>query len=253
MNQTDQNFEWVLINDGKDDATRNLAKQINQIFPLVYLEMEHPSSGFGLCHGRNLGLSVASGDLIAYLDDDNAIAPDFVAEAKQFFRDRFVKCSMVQQFRRRDVVRNGEVVKSGKPFISPSSQCNPDDMIHQREIFDSNGFVHRRINAPSWNPECRIFADYEYLLRCLDTWGKSSFRVNPQVLVDYVQRSDGVIGQSSYTDWAVELQAICSWEEYAVLTQFDYAVLADLVKRWRLKSAQGSLISAFSPSNQAAY
>jgi len=54
------------------------------------------SSGFGLCHARNLGLSAASGELVSYLVDDNAIAPEFIAQTKQFSQSNpTVKCSNI--------------------------------------------------------------------------------------------------------------------------------------------------------------
>lgn len=210
--------------------------------------MPHPQHGFGLCHARNLGLTSARGDLIAYLDDDNTIAPEFVAATQQFFEQHpTVMCSMTQQWRRRDQVEGDRLIRSGLPFVSPTATATVVDLLTQRELFDSNGFTHRRQNAPQWNPTYRIFADYEYFLQCLSRWGRDRFRLHPAVLVEYVQRSDGIIGRSSYRDWAIELQFLLDQVDgYCALEPSAIAPLEQLVCRWQTAAATTTAIPAFS-------
>lgn len=187
LQQTDSDFEWIVINDGRDSQTRELIHHLQPNCSVVYMEMDHPDAGFGLCHARNLGLSVATGDIVSYLDDDNAIAPTFVAETKSFFDQHpTVKCSLVQQHRRRDIIRDGELIKSGQPFISPATNTTIRDLVKHKALFDSNGFTHDRLYAPRWNPSYRVFTDYEYFLRCLEQWGTDSFRIHPSILVEYI-------------------------------------------------------------------
>ncbi|WP_233501888.1 hypothetical protein [Acaryochloris thomasi] len=113
---------------------------------------------------------------------------------------------MPQQWRRRDVISEGQVVKTGKPFISPQADDTIADLIAQRSLFDSNGFTHRRQGAPHWNPDYRVFCDYEYFVQCVA--GGREIGLNAQVLVDYVQTSEGEIGRSNYGQWAQELQQL---------------------------------------------
>lgn len=156
MRQTHFDFEWIVVNDGGDSATRDLIAQTQLPCSVRYLEMPHPESGFGLCHARNLGLASATGELVAYLDDDNAIAPEFVAATLQFFDQHpTVMCSMTQQWRWRDQVEGNRLIRSGVPFVSPSATATINDLLTQRELFDSNGFTHRRQNTQQWNPNYR--------------------------------------------------------------------------------------------------
>ncbi|ODH02270.1 glycosyl transferase family A [Nostoc sp. KVJ20] len=215
QSQTDRNFEWIVINDGANPDTKDIINSIRAKadFPISYIEMEHPlpSSGFGLCYARNLGLDAAGGDIVSYLDDDNSIAPEFVASMRQYFEQHpNVRYSMARQQRRRDVIRNGSVVRQGKPFVSPSNCCSLQQLLWQQEIFDSNGFVHYRSNAPRWNPQFQVFADYEYLLQCACIWGEGGFGLNNSILVNYIQSSIGIIGSSNYEQWATELSLIIS-------------------------------------------
>jgi glycosyltransferase involved in cell wall biosynthesis len=208
LQQGNQRFEWIIVNDGGDPQTRSLVKQLQTDIAIRYLEIDHATDGFGLCHARNAGLSIASGDLVSYLDDDNAIAPTFVAQVQEFFdRHPAAQYAMVQQHRRRDLVHEGQVIQSGVPFISPTT-AHAKDLTEHRQLFDSNGFTHRRHSQLCWNPNFTVFADYVYFLQCLELWGGDAYRLIESVLVTYVQRSDGVIGRSLYGQWATELEQI---------------------------------------------
>lgn len=63
-----------VINDGGNQKTKDVIVDTNAHFPIAYLEIEHPSTGFGLCSAPNLGLGAATGDIVTYLDDDNQFA-----------------------------------------------------------------------------------------------------------------------------------------------------------------------------------
>jgi len=246
--QRDFEFEWIVVNDGCDRATRTLIEASELPFKTRYLEMPHPKDGFGLCHARNYGLSVATSDFVTYLDDDNVLAPDFVSATYKFFQaNAQVSCSMAHQWRRRDRVEDGLVLRSGIPFAAPSATATVKDLLVQKELFDSNGFTHRRQNAPQWNPAYRVFADYEYFLRCIRCWGRSAFRLNPILLVKYVQRSDGVIGQSSYQEWVMELQQILD-DEFtdSCLSDSERLQLQRRVEQWQARSKRQNGIAAFS-------
>ncbi|MBD6620671.1 glycosyltransferase family 2 protein [Komarekiella sp. 'clone 1'] len=225
QSQTDCNFEWIVINDGANSDTRDIITNVKKTsdFSVTYIEMEHvePSNGFSLCYARNLGLDIACGDIISYLDDDNSIAPSFVTLTRQYFQqDSSIRYSIPRQNRRRDVTYNTHVIRQGKPFISPSNCCNLQQLIWQQEIFDSNGFVHNWSNAPRWNPQFKVFADYEYLLQCACRWGQDSFGFFDHILVDYIQSSNGIIGSSNYEEWSTELSLIIAFQKnYSILQE----------------------------------
>ncbi|MFW9262762.1 glycosyltransferase family 2 protein [Nostoc sp. CALU 546] len=234
LNQTDHNFEWVIINDGGNQQTKELVTKSAAPFHIVYEEIEHLSIGFGLCHARNKGLDIATGELIAYLDDDNSFEPEFIAMVKQFFKQQnFIKYSMVVQNRRRDVICQGKTIRMSKTFLSPSNpNCTLDKFISQQEIFDSNGFIHYRNHALKWNPCHRIFADYEFLLQCAKKYGVSTFKVNPQVLVNYIQSSEGTIGTSTYRQWAEELKQIIKSASFYSLESYQVERLQELTRMY---------------------
>ncbi len=247
LQQTSTNFEWIVVNDGKCSRTRELIQASSYPFKMIYREMPHQSKGFGLCHARNWGLAAASGDLIAYLDDDNSLYPDFIKSISQTFaHNPGVKCCFPRQYRCRNIVSNGVIVKAGKPFISPNVNSNVFSLIEQKELFDSNGFVHVKENAPRWNPEYRIFCDYEYLLQCVQVWGQDRIRLLSKVLVNYLQSSEGVIGQSSYLDWVRELNLILqNRQKYQIINSSVHQLLKLKLETYQARAHKNQAIPAF--------
>jgi glycosyltransferase involved in cell wall biosynthesis len=215
--QSSQDFEWIIVNDGKDISTKQLILNSHLNFPHTYLDMLHPDKGFGLSYGRNRGVVIAQGDIITYLDDDNTFKPNFVAETIAFFEHHpRINYAMPIQQRRRDIIQDGVVVKRGKEFFSPTSDCTVEELISHQRLIDSNGFAHRNTKDLSlnWNPELKIYIDYEFLLKCICHWGRESFGINPSILVNYVQTNQGIIGKSDYQDWAKEIEWIIDRQEF---------------------------------------
>lgn len=251
QNQSERNFELVVVNDGANPDTKEIVTSFKASvdFPVRYVEMAHPSDGFGLCYARNLGVDVATGDIVTYLDDDNSITPEFVASTRQYFDEHpHVRYSIVKQQRRRDIMSNGSVIHQGKLFVSPSTNCcSLAKLIDQQEIFDSNGFAHYRVDAPNWNPQLKIFADYEYLLQAAQLWGEDAFGFNNSILVNYIQSSTGIIGSSNYQQWATELSNIVANScNYAVLQDNTCDRLKQLVEIYSTKAQSHPIPKAFS-------
>lgn len=249
LKQTSPDFEWVVINDGKDLETRNLIAQTSTNFSLTYQEISHPALGFALCHGRNLGIKLAKNNLIAYLDDDNALASDFVAAMTDFMAaNPQIKFALPLQKRSRQIWQNGHIVVLSQTFISPKIDSTIADLVCHRELFDSNGFIHYCEDAPLWNPNYRIYCDYEYFLQCLSNWGGDRFCLNSQPLVEYIQSNRGIIGQSNYGDWARELKQIIdnAGNYQIILDNCQYlACLRSLQAKFQLKHQQQLNIPAF--------
>lgn len=80
INQTYQNFELIIIDDGSTDNTENLLKkEYSEYFKngkFIYKKCNH----LGASQTRNTGLNIAKNDWIAYLDTDNEIVPTFLEE-----------------------------------------------------------------------------------------------------------------------------------------------------------------------------
>jgi glycosyltransferase involved in cell wall biosynthesis len=210
IKQTNQNFEWFVISDGKCQNTEDAIKQLisDVSFPIKYWQIDTQPKKFGLCVGRNLGIANAQSKYITYLDDDNSFTPDFVDSVFKFYSTNpSINYCLPLANRTRGIWSNNQL-KITSSFISPVQNTTIVELVIHQQLFDSNGFVHLNANCPQWNRNYRIYCDYEYFLQCLNVWNEATFALLPQVLINYLQTTTGIIGQSSYRDWAIELKKI---------------------------------------------
>lgn len=81
-------YEVLVIDNGSTDNTKNVFEESSRKVPNIkyYYEPEH-----GLSNARNKGLSIASGEYVAFLDDDAIASPEWlekILEAFETFKPR---------------------------------------------------------------------------------------------------------------------------------------------------------------------
>jgi glycosyltransferase involved in cell wall biosynthesis len=85
LEQTYQNWECIIVNDGSPDNTETIARdwcKKDDRFKYLYKE------NGGLSSARNLGLANSKGDYILFLDSDDLIAPEkLLLSVKSFIED----------------------------------------------------------------------------------------------------------------------------------------------------------------------
>ena len=81
--QTHSNWELLIVDDGSEDDTGAVIDGLTD--PRIRCLRAH---GAGVCAARNLGLRQARGALIAYLDDDNVMHPDWLKSVVWGFEQR---------------------------------------------------------------------------------------------------------------------------------------------------------------------
>ena len=76
LEQTYQNLEIILINDGSTDNSGDVCCQIRDKNPekIVYIEQENQ----GVSAARNAGLDVARGEYIVFIDADDWVSPIYI-------------------------------------------------------------------------------------------------------------------------------------------------------------------------------
>ena len=73
INQTKENIEIILVNDGSKDNSREIILQNAKRYEnITFVDQENK----GVCIARNAGLNVAKGDYIGWLDSDDFLKPD---------------------------------------------------------------------------------------------------------------------------------------------------------------------------------
>ena len=75
INQTYQNVEIILLDDGSTDNSFELLKEYEKKYDNVFA---YTHSNIGNSQTRNLGLSYCTGDYVTYLDVDDYFDCDFL-------------------------------------------------------------------------------------------------------------------------------------------------------------------------------
>ncbi|MFI9081877.1 glycosyltransferase family 2 protein [Streptomyces sioyaensis] len=76
---TEHTVEVIVVDDGSEDGTGTMVTGLSTSLDLRYVfEPRSPTSG--RARARNIGLELASGDLVVMLDADQMVAPAFLAE-----------------------------------------------------------------------------------------------------------------------------------------------------------------------------
>ena len=73
--QTYKNFELLLVDDGSKDKSADICKQFAASDERV--KYIHKDNG-GVSSARNVGIEKATGEYIAFMDDDDGMRPDYL-------------------------------------------------------------------------------------------------------------------------------------------------------------------------------
>lgn len=105
--QTELPDELIVVDAGRSNGIRRrVERQLDGALPLAYTR-----TSAGLTRQRNIGIGMASGHLILFLDDDVFLAADFVEVVKRvFLRDeqeaiQAVQCTIVDEYPRQSAAR----------------------------------------------------------------------------------------------------------------------------------------------------
>lgn len=78
-NQTEKNFEVIIVDGGSTDKTIQKAREYEKFIPsltIVFSEKQNVS------YQRNLGAKIAQGDYLIFLDADSKVSPSFIKKLK---------------------------------------------------------------------------------------------------------------------------------------------------------------------------
>jgi len=81
MEQTFDDYEVIVVDDASTDDTE---EQIRR-YPVRYVRLEERS---GPAHARNVGIELAEGELIIFVDSDVIVAPEFVQDHVEIHEER---------------------------------------------------------------------------------------------------------------------------------------------------------------------
>lgn len=130
LQQTYSYFELLLIDDGSSDHSFNICKKMEKLDARV--KAIHKDNG-GVCSARNLGIKLAKGQYIAFIDNDDLYTSDFLAVMLRNIETKnvdIIKCGR----------RNITVDVQGKQLRTQESSWKEDS------VFDRNSFLENYVH-----------------------------------------------------------------------------------------------------------
>ena len=159
--QTYPNWQLVVVDDGSTDDTASVLSAIDDHRVLV-----ERTAGIGAAAARNHGLGVASGDFVAFLDDDNVMDPGWLRAVAEY-TGRHRECAFLYGAQIRES-ESGEahlhVGLSGLHLL----YVDPFDSQRLRENnYIDLGVVAVRRDHPElrFDEHLEIFIDWEMIVR----------------------------------------------------------------------------------------
>lgn len=128
VNQSFQNYELLLIDDGSTDGSEIICDEYASKYDRI--NVFHKQNG-GVGSARNLGLAKARGKFIIFIDSDDEVETDFLSVIQNYLNDDV------------DLIHYGWYYKDGK-HISKNEVCNVPVCMSIKNICRKNifhGFV----------------------------------------------------------------------------------------------------------------
>ena len=189
LNQTYQNVEVIVIDDGSSDSTLEILKQYENSSKVKILT--HPDNdNLGVSKTRQLGVENSKGEYIAFLDADDIFLPNKLE----------IQVDAIQQNEEAILCHTGMKVKSElgdsprissieKHFSMPStpylySLSEQEYFLKQNRICNSTTLIKAKLLKEFSFASCQLF-QYEDWLLWIMLSAKGKFLFLPQQLIQY--------------------------------------------------------------------
>ncbi|MGG0177992.1 glycosyltransferase family 2 protein [Gottfriedia acidiceleris] len=150
LDQTFADFELILVNDGSPDKSGEIcdhyASKDNRI------KVFHKENG-GQASARNMGLDIAKGDYIGFVDSDDYVENDMfeslIENALKFEADvvecgiKIVNGNKVEQIQNNNQVEIGDNIFALKGLLNNGYRNSVCNKLYKKEIFDDLRFPNK--------------------------------------------------------------------------------------------------------------
>lgn len=198
--QSQQNFEVIIVDDGSSDDTAGAVRALGDERLKLY-RIEHQ----GRCAARNAGLQQAAGDIICFVDSDDAVEPHFLACVERAFADSSVDFVSSNCLMTRELIIGGRTV-SVKTVEMPEAAEASEIALWKKKVPLGTGTCLRAcsfLGRVRWDDQLKIMEEVDFFIQ-LYLVSPGGYRYLPERLFTYRQRhnSDGVCSRVSYAQIA---------------------------------------------------
>lgn len=136
LDQTYNNIELILINDGSTDNSLEILKKYKSKFSQIKIINQNNS---GVSYSRNIGLKTATGDYIMFIDSDDIIIKNYIEQMMEYLQKN-----------------NLDIIKSSyKKFKKDISNCiNVSFFKENYKIINKNEINKLFIETTNFNSSC---------------------------------------------------------------------------------------------------
>lgn len=210
INQTYKNIEIILVDDGSKDSSGKICDELEKKDNRI--RVIHKENG-GLSDARNVGLKIATGKYVGFVDSDDYISEDMFETLYKLNKDNNSDISIVSFYE----LYRGKVIsvrdsKEKKVFdkidaikellIDTNIQSYAWNKLFKRELFDNIEF-----------PTNKNFEDIATTLLLFEKANKVVLLEEPKYY--YVRRDDSIIGIKNYKTYKDYLDVI--YDKYLYL------------------------------------
>jgi glycosyltransferase involved in cell wall biosynthesis len=166
LNQTYDNWELIIVNDGSTDDTVVVLKQFND--PRISI---HHQENSGQCAAANKAFSLSKGRFIKFMDADDIISPGFIAEQVKHVGDSddIIASAAWGRFYKDDIstfkLVDDLIREDCKPIDWLVSSMNGKQVMMQCALW----LIPRTILEKSglWDERLSLINDFEFIIRVL--------------------------------------------------------------------------------------
>lgn len=181
INQTLQEIEIIVVNDGSTDTTKEKIEKYCVEYPekVIYLEKENG----GLSDARNFGIPHAKGEYIGFVDSDDYVEKEMFEEMYKTAKEEnsdMVECDFIWEYPNKQKVDTGKIYQSKKEALLYARVVAWNKII-KREIIEKQKIEF---------PKGLRYEDVEFFYKILPALDKISFVKKP--FVHYIQRENSI-------------------------------------------------------------
>ncbi len=181
VNQTLQEIEIILVNDGSQDESGKIAKQYQEKYPekIKYFEKQNG----GLSDSRNYGMKYATGEYIAFLDSDDYVELNIYEDMYKIAQKEqsdMVQCNFYWEYPKKRKEGKLETYNNSKEMIE-KGRVEAWNKLIKREIIKENKIEF---------PKGYRYEDVEFTYKLAPYIKKVSFLQKPYI--HYIQRQNSI-------------------------------------------------------------
>ena len=181
INQTIQDIEIIVVNDGSKDNSERIIKEYEKNNPekIVYVKKENG----GLSDARNFGMPYAKGEYVAFLDSDDYVELDMYEKMYELAKKEnsdMVECDFYWEYPSKTKIDIGQIYSNKK------------EMLQKARVVAWNKLINRSVleETKIQFPKGYRYEDVEFTYKLIPYLNKVSFVKEP--FIHYIQRENSI-------------------------------------------------------------